>query len=132
MRPAIAGLLLGAIAIWFPHIIGVGYETTSAALTGQLLLHEAIIFTLVKAAAAVITIAGRMGGGVFSPSLMLGRDVGAVLRDHRNGPLAGRVGVGDALCAGRDGRGRGGGAGAPISTTLIVFELTETGRPGSP
>ena len=27
LRPAIAGLLLGAIAIWFPHIIGVGYET---------------------------------------------------------------------------------------------------------
>jgi CIC family chloride channel protein len=72
LRPAIAGLLLGAIAIWFPHIIGVGYETTSAALTGQLLLHEAIVFTIVKAAAAAITIAGRMGGGVFSPSLMLG------------------------------------------------------------
>jgi CIC family chloride channel protein len=28
LRPAIAGLLLGIIAIWFPHIIGVGYETT--------------------------------------------------------------------------------------------------------
>ncbi len=30
-----AGALLGGIAILFPHIIGVGYETTSAALTGR-------------------------------------------------------------------------------------------------
>jgi CIC family chloride channel protein len=40
------GALLGCSRSGFPHIIGVGYETTSAALTGQLLLHEAIIFTI--------------------------------------------------------------------------------------
>ena len=48
LRPAFAGLLLGAMAIWFPHIIGVGYETTSAALTGELLLWEAVVFTILK------------------------------------------------------------------------------------
>jgi CIC family chloride channel protein len=124
LRPAIAGLLLGGIAIWFPHIIGVGYETTSAALTGQLLLHEAIIFTIVKAAAAAITIAGRMGGGVFSPSLMLGAMAGlafgiiatSILPDVSGSQtlyaLAGMGAVAAAVL------------GAPISTTLIVFELT--------
>jgi CIC family chloride channel protein len=124
LRPAIAGLLLGAIAIWFPHIIGVGYETTSAALTGELLLHEAIVFTIVKAAAAAITIAGRMGGGVFSPSLMLGAMSGLAfgiiatsLMPEVSGSqtlyaLAGMGAVAAAVL------------GAPISTTLIVFELT--------
>jgi CIC family chloride channel protein len=124
LRPAIAGLLLGIIAIWFPHIIGVGYETTSAALTGQLLLHEAIVFTIIKAAAAAITIAGRMGGGVFSPSLMLGALSGlafgivatAILPDVSGSQtlyaLAGMGAVAAAVL------------GAPISTTLIVFELT--------
>ncbi|MCB1332001.1 MAG: chloride channel protein, partial [Maritimibacter sp.] len=72
LRPALAGLLLGALAIGFPHIIGVGYETTSAALTGSLLLHEAIVFAVLKVVAVAITMAGRMGGGVFSPSLMVG------------------------------------------------------------
>jgi CIC family chloride channel protein len=118
------GAAPGRIAIWFPHIIGVGYETTSAALTGQLLLHEAIIFTIVKAAAAAITIAGRMGGGVFSPSLMLGALSGlafgiiatAILPDVSGSQtlyaLAGMGAVAAAVL------------GAPISTTLIVFELT--------
>jgi CIC family chloride channel protein len=132
LRPAIAGLLLGASRSGFPHIIGVGYETTSAALTGQLLLHEAIVFTIIKAAAAAITIAGRMGGGVFSPSLMLGALSGlafgiiatAILPDVSGSQtlyaLAGMGAVAAAVL------------GAPISTTLIVFELTGTGRRGLP
>ena len=44
VRPAVAGLLLGLIALMYPHIIGVGYETTSAALKGELLWHEAVVF----------------------------------------------------------------------------------------
>ncbi|WP_150120769.1 chloride channel protein, partial [Sulfitobacter sp. HI0040] len=71
LRPAVAGCVLGIIALWFPHIIGVGYETTSMALTGQLLFHEAVIFAVFKVAAVAITLGGRMGGGVFSPSLMI-------------------------------------------------------------
>ncbi|MCS6621864.1 chloride channel protein [Roseibacterium beibuensis] len=124
LRPAVAGLLLGALAIFFPHIIGVGYETTSAALTGELLLYEAIIFAALKALAATITIAGRMGGGVFSPSLMLGALSGlafgliatAIFPDVSGSQtlyaLAGMGAVAAAVL------------GAPISTTLIVFELT--------
>src|SRR6056297_1549032 len=72
LRPAVAGLMLGALAVWFPHIIGVGYETTSAALTGRLVWHEAVVFAVLKVLAVAITLGGRMGGGVFSPSLMVG------------------------------------------------------------
>ncbi|MEL7215756.1 MAG: chloride channel protein [Pseudomonadota bacterium] len=72
LRPAIAGLLLGIIATQFPHIIGVGYETTNRALFGSFGIWEAILFAVVKVVAVAITFAGRMGGGIFSPSLMLG------------------------------------------------------------
>nr|WP_246002252.1 chloride channel protein [Pacificibacter maritimus] len=123
-RPALAGLLLGLLAVVFPHVIGVGYETTSAALTGQLLLWQAIVFTVVKVAAVAITMAGRMGGGVFSPALMIGAMSGlafgliatAVFPDVSGTvtlyALAGMGAVAAAVL------------GAPISTTLIVFELT--------
>jgi CIC family chloride channel protein len=123
-RPALAGLLLGLLAIVFPHVIGVGYETTSAALTGQLLIWQAIVFTVIKVAAVAITTAGRMGGGVFSPALMVGAMSGlafgliatAVFPDVSGTvtlyALAGMGAVAAAVL------------GAPISTTLIVFELT--------
>jgi len=124
LRPVGAGLMLGIIAIWFPHIIGVGYETTSAALTGKLLWHEAVVFAVLKVVAVAITLGGRMGGGVFSPSLMVGALTGlafghvatAVFPDvsgaHTIYALAGMGAVAAAVL------------GAPISTTLIVFELT--------
>lgn len=124
LRPAIAGALLGGLAIWWPHIIGVGYETTSAALTGNLLLHEAIVFVVLKVVAVAITMGGRMGGGVFSPSLMIGALTGlafgaiatsifpTVSGSETLYALAGMGAVAAAVL------------GAPISTTLIVFELT--------
>ena len=124
LRPMVAGVLLGLIAIWFPHIIGVGYETTVLALTGGLLLWQVILFAMVKTAAVAITMGGRMGGGVFSPSLMIGALTGlafgliatSILPDvsgtHTLYAFAGMGAVAAAVL------------GAPISTTLIVFELT--------
>ncbi len=124
LRPAVAGLLLGGLAIFFPHIIGVGYETTSLALTGEMLLHEAIVLAVVKTIAVAITLGGRMGGGVFSPSLVLGALTGLafgliatevfpeVSGSETLYALAGMGAVSAAVL------------GAPISTTLIVFELT--------
>ena len=124
LRPACAGLLLGMLAIPFPHIIGVGYETTSAALTGELLLHDAVVFTILKIAAVAITLGGRMGGGIFSPSLMIGALTGlafgivatAIFPDQSGeGTLYALAGMGAVAAA---------VLGEPISTTLIVFELT--------
>ncbi|WP_425466119.1 chloride channel protein [Ostreiculturibacter nitratireducens] len=124
LRPTLAGAILGAIAIPFPHIIGVGYETTSSALTGGLLLREAVVFAIVKAFAVAVTLGGRMGGGMFSPALVLGSLTGlsfgliatAIVPEMSGSPtlyaLAGMGAVAAAVL------------GAPISTTLIVFELT--------
>lgn len=124
LRPAVTGLLLGGIAIWFPHIIGVGYETTSAALTGQLVLHEAVVFCVLKVVAVAITMAGRMGGGVFSPSLMVGALTGLAFGLIATSVFP-EVSGADTLYA-LAGMGAVAAAvlGAPISTTLIVFEMT--------
>ena len=124
LRPAIAGFLLGVIAIKFPHIIGVGYETTAIALVGNLELSTIILFVLAKIIAVVVTLAGRMGGGVFSPSLMLGALIGLAfgliatsIFPNVSGSenLYALVGMGAFAAA---------VLGAPISTTLIIFELT--------
>lgn len=124
LRPACAGLGLGAVAILYPHIIGVGYQTTSAALTGTLLLHEAIVFAMIKTFAVALTMAGRMGGGIFSPSLMIGALTGLAFGMIATN-LFPEVSGSETLYA-LAGMGAVAAAvlGAPISTTLIVFELT--------
>jgi CIC family chloride channel protein len=83
LRPAVAGAMLGVIALQFPHIIGVGYEMTSLALTTQIAFFAAVIFAVVKVVAVAITFAGRMGGGVFSPAIMLGALTGSGRRRKR-------------------------------------------------
>lgn len=124
LRPAVAGLFLGLIAIWFPHIIGVGYQTTLKALTTDLAFTTAVIFAVVKVAAVAITFSGRMGGGVFSPAIMVGALTGAAFGSAATGifPLVSGVETIYALA----GMGAVAAAvlGAPISSTLIVFELT--------
>ena len=97
---------------FFPHIIGVGYETTSAALTGELVLREAMVFAVLKVIAVSITMAGRMGGGVFSPSLMIGALTGLAFGLIATGIFPEVSGIAYALCACRYGRGGRSGPGA--------------------
>ncbi len=124
LRPMIAGTLLGALAIYYPHIIGVGYETTSDALTGRLVMHEAIVFVFIKIVAVAITMAGRMGGGVFSPSLMVGAMTGLAFGVFATGIFPDVSGEGTLYALAGMGAVTAAVLGAPISTTLIVFELT--------
>ncbi len=124
LRPAIAGGLLGMLAIWFPHIIGVGYETTIRALTGDLVLTTAILFAVMKTVAVAITMGGRMGGGVFSPSLMIGALTGLAFGYVATGLLPDVSGTDTLYAFAGMGAVAAAVLGAPISTTLIVFELT--------
>ena len=124
LRPTVAGALLGVIAIWYPHIIGVGYETMSLALTQNLVLHEVVVFAMLKVAAVAITLGGRMGGGVFSPSLMIGALTGLGFGLIATGVFPEVSGSASLYALAGMGAVAAAVLGAPISTTLIVFELT--------
>jgi CIC family chloride channel protein len=122
--PPLGGLLVGAIAVFAPEILGVGYEATATSLAGGYALATLAGLIILKLIATVITLSARFGGGVFSPSLYLGALLGALF-----GQLAillfGDTETGAAFYA-VVGMGAVSGAvlGAPLSTTLIVFELT--------
>ncbi|MEQ8305720.1 MAG: chloride channel protein [Hoeflea sp.] len=122
--PIIGGLMVGLLGIAFPHILGVGYETTDLALWGQLPLVLMLTLIVMKALATSITLAARFGGGIFSPSLYLGAMTGGafgIIAASAFPDLASSQALYSIL-----GMGAVAGAvlGAPISTTVIVFELT--------
>jgi CIC family chloride channel protein len=124
LRPASGGFLIGAIAILFPQVLGVGYGATDDALNELYPLGLLVALILAKGIATSITLASRFGGGVFSPSLYLGAMTGGafgiiaatIFPDQATSHgLYALVGMGAVSAA---------VLGAPISTTLIVFELT--------
>ncbi|KZK94769.1 MULTISPECIES: chloride channel protein [unclassified Pseudovibrio] len=124
LRPIIGGALVGSIAVFYPEIIGVGYEATDGALNSELPLTLMLSLLVVKTVATAITLASRFGGGIFSPSLYLGAMTGGAFgliaanhlpemaSSHGLYAILGMGAVASAVL------------GAPISTTMIVFELT--------
>ncbi|MEL6422979.1 MAG: chloride channel protein [Pseudomonadota bacterium] len=126
MRPVIGGLLVGMIAIAFPEVLGVGYEATNMALQQDTRLGIAMLIALLmaKTVATSITLASRFGGGIFSPSLYLGAMTGSAFgliaasvfpEVASSGGLYAILGMGAVASA---------VLGAPISTAMVVFELT--------
>ena len=123
-RPVVGGLIVGGIAVVFPHVLGVGYEITDMALWNRLPLMTMLALIVVKTAATSITLAMRFGGGIFSPALFLGALTGGafgIIAASAFPTMASSEGLYAIL-----GMGAVAGAvlGAPISTTVIVFELT--------
>jgi chloride channel protein, CIC family len=124
VRPVIGGFAVGMIALVFPEILGVGYEATDHALHNRLSLSLMLSLLVVKTAATAITLASRFGGGIFSPSLYLGAMAGGAFGAiaasafpdmASSGGLYAILGMGAVAAA---------VLGAPISTTVMVFELT--------
>ncbi|WP_416898038.1 MAG: chloride channel protein [Minwuia sp.] len=123
-RPPVAGLLVGCIALLFPEVLGVGYEATDNALKQFYSLTALVLLVAAKMAATSISVAGGFGGGVFSPALFIGAMTGGAFgliasyvfpelaAEHGLYAIVGMGAVASAIL------------GAPISTTLIVFELT--------
>ena len=124
LKPAAGGLAVGAIAIEFPQVLGVGYEATDAALNELFPLWLLLMLIPLKTAATAISLGCRFGGGVFSPSLCIGAMTGgafgiiaASVFPHLAASHGAYAIVGMSALAAAT-------LGAPISTILIVFELT--------
>lgn len=124
VRPVIGGLAVGVMGVWFPQVLGVGYQATDLALRNQLPLDLMLTLIVVKTAATAICLASRFGGGIFSPSLYVGAMTGgafgliaasAVPEMASSEGLYAILGMGAVAAA---------VIGAPLSTTMIVFELT--------
>ncbi len=128
--PPFGGLLVGALGVFMPEVLGVGYDTVSMALGGEHGVGFLLALMLAKILATALTLGFRFGGGVFSPAMVIGAALGAAF-----GGLVSLIGLdgGGVPFFGLIGMGAVSGAvlGAPISTTLIVFEMTQSYEAGA-
>lgn len=124
LMPMVAGALVGVIAFFAPEVIGVGYETTTDALSGRIDFWACIFIAVAKTVAVAITQAGRFAGGVFSPALVLGALMGSAFGLVATDVFPSVSGSQTLYTLAGMGAVAGAVLGAPISTTLIIFELT--------
>lgn len=124
-RPALAGFVLGVIALGAPEVLGMGFETLERALVpGALSAEQLAVILVAKMGAAALCLGFGFAGGVTGPALVIGTLFGA-LAGHgvllftpaESGLVVVYAIVGLAAVTSPV-------MGAPIATILIVFELT--------
>ena len=122
LRPALAGLAIGMVAIWLPTLLGLVEETTTQVIQDKGLEYGFQLLCLLigfKIASTALCLGTGMHGGVFGPALCFGAMVGAAFAmvvDPNQYQIFALAGMGACISS---------VVGAPISTILIVFELNQ-------
>jgi len=128
LKPAIGGLLLGTIAIFYPQILADGYETIKLTLYGQMGLALLLVLIALKLIATSLTLGSGGSGGIFAPALFMGAVAGGAfgIFAHQLFPEStatpgayALVGMAGMLAATTH---------APITALLIIFEMTSDYR----
>jgi chloride channel protein, CIC family len=123
-KPAIGGLMIGLIALYFPQVLGVGYEVIENSINQGIALGAVIALVFLKIIATSVTLGSGGSGGIFAPSLfmgaLLGEAFGKLITLFFPGILIppgafALVGMA-AVFAGT--------SHAPISAILLLFEMT--------
>ena len=79
-QPAVAGLLIGVIAIvGFPQVMGAGYEYMDQAMHGQFTWQFLAMLAVLKILATLLSFTSGTPGGMFAPTLFIGAMLGAAV-----------------------------------------------------
>jgi len=128
LQPVLGGLILGIVALAYPQIMGVGYESINLALKGDMLWYIAIILIFAKIFATSITLGSGGSGGIFAPSLFMGAMLGYFFGTVVHSYFPNITAPANAYALVAMGGLVAGTTRAPITAIIIVFEITSDYR----
>jgi chloride channel protein, CIC family len=124
-HPLAGGLLVGVVGWFVPQVMGVGYGYVGHALNGNMALRLMALLVILKLVTVTTSYASGNAGGIFGPALFIGAMLGGSLGTvaHRlfpaytasSGAYA-LVGMGAAFA---------GIVRAPMTSVLMIFEMTQ-------
>jgi CIC family chloride channel protein len=121
-RPAVGGLLAGAVIALLPEVAGNGYEPLNGLVDGDFPWFFIALLLLGKCMATTASVSSGSPGGVFTPTLLLGGGIGFLFGTALGGavhigPPGGYALVGMAAAIAATIR-------APLLAAVMVFELS--------
>ncbi|MDX2228316.1 MAG: chloride channel protein [Leptolyngbyaceae cyanobacterium bins.349] len=132
LRPVVGGLCVGLVALQFPQILGIGYETIENILTDvQFPILLSLSLLGVKLMMTAISSGSGLVGGLFAPAMFLGASLGAAYGTALQSipaiaalnvaapPAYAMVGMAAVLAS---------SVRAPLTAILLLFELTRDYR----
>ncbi len=127
-KPVLGAFLVGSVGIFYPQIMGHGYEVINQALRGEVFFGLMILLVFLKMAVTSLTLGSGGAGGMFGPALyigvMIGGGFGGVVHHFfpaHTAPVGAYalVGMGAFLSAVTH---------APMTSIFLLFELTQDYR----
>lgn len=125
MHPVVGGILVGVLGWFVPQVLGVGYGFVGDALNGNMTLTLMALLVVLKLLAVTTSYASGNAGGIFGPSLFLGAMLGGSIGNvaHRLFPAATATAGAYALVG--MGAVFAGIVRAPMTSVLMIFEMTQ-------
>ena len=132
LRSVLGGACIGAVALIFPQVLGIGYETIEAMLRDvQFSLPLLMSLLIAKLLITALSLGSGFVGGLFAPAMFLGASLGAaygktlglfplfISANIAAPPAYAMVGMAAVLAA---------SVRAPLTAILLLFELTRDYR----
>ncbi len=139
IKGIIGGVLVGGMVVFFPNVAGVGYDTIEGLMQGDLASISApgsalslltigwmvaLALFLAKLLTTALTLGAGGSGGIFAPSLFIGASAGYLVGVAFNALLPGLVSSPQAYALVGMGALVAGATHAPMTSIIILFEMT--------
>jgi CIC family chloride channel protein len=124
VQPAVAGLLIGVIALRAPQVMSAGYEFIDAAMHDQYTWSFLALLAVLKIVATGLSFTSGTPGGLFAPTLFIGAMVGGAVAGLGRlvlGDLAGSTGAYALIGMGTLFAGI---LRAPITSVFMIIEVS--------
>jgi chloride channel protein, CIC family len=123
-HPVVGGVTVGLMGWFVPQVLGVGYSYVGDALNGGMALKLMALLVVLKLLAVTTSYASGNAGGIFGPSLFLGATLGGAIGSIAHHFLPGYTATPGAYALVGMGALFAGIVRAPMTSVLMIFEMT--------
>jgi CIC family chloride channel protein len=124
-QPVVGGLLVGAIGWFVPQVLGVGYGYVGDALNGNMAFKMMLLLVILKLIAVTTSYASGNAGGIFGPALFIGAMLGGTVGTAAHHWFPAYTATPGAYALVGMGAAFAGIVRAPMTSVLMIFEMTQ-------
>ncbi len=124
-QPVAGGLLVGLMGWFVPQVLGVGYGFVGEALNGRMAFQLMLLLVVLKLLAVTTSYASGNAGGIFGPALFIGAMLGGTVGTVAHHLLPAYTATPGAYALVGMGAVFAGIVRAPMTSVLMIFEMTQ-------
>ena len=124
-QPVLGGLLVGLIGWFVPQVLGVGYGYVGDALNGNMAFKMMLLLVVLKLLTVTTSYASGNAGGIFGPALFIGAMLGGTVGTVAHHWFPAYTAMPGAYALVGMGAAFAGIVRAPMTSVLMIFEMTQ-------